>query len=99
MNSGPSLLVCPVNRFFYPVLTEEYAAQIARDWNTKDEVSGYEGYVLKFDVQTEFLSRYDTHVVGDSNHKEYWIPAEDLERLNLNIRGTIEVVREFRRAE
>ena len=89
----------PGQPFFYPVLTEEYAAQIAREWNTKDEASGYEGYVLKFDVRTAFLSQYDVHIVGDSNHREYWIPAEDLEQLNLNIKGAIEVIRSFRRKE
>ena len=83
--------------FFYPVLTEEYAVQIARDWNTKDEASGYEGYVLKFDVRTEFLKRYDIHLVGSSNHREYWIPAADLEQLNQNISSKIEVLRHFRR--
>jgi hypothetical protein len=82
--------------FFYPVLTEEYAIQIARDWNTKDEASGYEGYVLKFNVQTDFLRRYDVHVVGNSSHREYWIPAADLEELNRSIEGKIEVIREFR---
>ena len=82
---------------FYPVLSEEYAVQIARDWNTKDEASGYEGYVLKFSVRTEFLSRYEVHVVGTSAHREYWIPAGDLEVLNRNIEGAIEIVREFRR--
>jgi hypothetical protein len=87
----------PAQPFFYPVLTEEYATQIARDWNTKDEASAYEGYVLKFDVRTAFLNQYEVHTVGDSSHREYWIPAEDLEQLNLNIRGTIEMVREFRR--
>ena len=89
----------PGQPFFYPVLTEEYATQIARDWNTKDEASGYEGYVLKFEVQTAFLSGYEVHTVGDSSHREYWIPAEDVERLNQNIWGTIEVVRTFRRDE
>ncbi len=38
-NSGfrvfPSRL--PSQPFFYPVVNEEYAVQIARDWNTKDE--------------------------------------------------------------
>jgi hypothetical protein len=81
--------------FFYAVLTEEYATQIARDWNTKDEASDYEGYVLKFDVRSVFLRRYDVHVVGNSNHREYWIPAADLEQLNRNIDGRIEIVREF----
>ena len=34
----------PEQPFFYPVLNEAYATQIARDWNTKDEASGYGGY-------------------------------------------------------
>jgi hypothetical protein len=38
----------PEQPFFYPVLNEEYATQIARDWNTKDKASGYTGYVLRF---------------------------------------------------
>jgi hypothetical protein len=85
----------PAQPFFYPVLTEEYATQIARDWNTKDEASGYEGHVLKFEVLTAFLSQYEVHTVGGPSHREYWIPAEDMERLNSNIRGMIEVVGSF----
>jgi hypothetical protein len=89
----------PHQPFFYPVLSEVYATQIARDWNTKDESSGFVGYVLRFGVRSEFLSHYGVHTVGSSEHREYWIPAADLERLNENIVGTIEVVSEFRRAE
>ena len=87
----------PGQPFFYPVLTEEYATQIARDWNTKDERSGFVGYVLRFTVLTSFLNGYEVHVVGNLSHREYWIPAEDLGRLNRNIVGTIEVVAEFHR--
>ena len=47
--------------------------------------------MLKFGVRTDFLRRYVTHIVGDSSHCEYWIPAEDMEELNANIDGTIEV--------
>src|SRR5215831_15819776 len=86
----------PHQPIFYPVINEDYAVQIARDGNTKDEASGHEGFVLKFDVRTEFLSRYDVHVVGDSQHRECWIPAAELEELNRNMEGTIELVREFR---
>ena len=35
---------------FYPVLTEDYAVKIARDWNTKDPNSGFAGFVLCFKV-------------------------------------------------
>lgn len=81
---------------FYPVLTREYAEQIARDWNTKDAASGYAGYVTRFDVRREFLDRYEIKVVGTSRHQEYWIPAEDLEEMNRNIVGRIEVIAEFK---
>ena len=62
-----------------------------------DDASGYEGYVLKFNVRTEFLSKYDVHVAGSSVHGEYWVPAGDLDELNRNIDGMIEVDGEFRR--
>jgi hypothetical protein len=87
----------PDQPFFYPVLNEEYATQIARDWNTKDERSGFVGYVLRFNVRAEFFNRYEVHVVGSSMHREYWVPASDLTRLNANIVGPVEVVAEFRR--
>ena len=64
----------PEQPIFYPVLTKEYATQIARDWNTKDERSGFAGYVVRFQVRTEFLSQHEVHVVGSSGHREYWIP-------------------------
>ncbi|HKN73422.1 MAG TPA: hypothetical protein VJX30_20480 [Terriglobales bacterium] len=86
----------PDQPFFYPVATEEYAIQIARDWNTKDESSGFAGYVLRFRVRTNFLSDYQRHTVGDTHHVEYWIPAANLPRLNENIVGMIEVLLEFR---
>ena len=79
---------------FYPVLNEEYAAQIARDWNAKHN-EDRRGYVTRFRVRAEFLSRYEVQTVGGSVHQEYWIPAEDLPELNRNIVGLIEVTAEF----
>jgi hypothetical protein len=52
---------------------------------------------LRFDVRTDFLSLYNIHVVGNSSDREYWVPAGDVEELNRNIEGTIQVIREFRR--
>jgi hypothetical protein len=60
----------PEQPIFYPVLTQEYATQIARDWNTKDEHSSFAGYVLRFRVRAEFLRKYDVHVVENSDHRE-----------------------------
>ena len=78
---------------FYPVLTEEYAAKIARDWNVKASGSGY---VTRFAVKREFLARYDVQNAGGERFQEYWIPAEDLALFNDNIVGEIEVIAEFR---
>ena len=85
----------PEQPFFYPVLNQEYATQIARDWNTKDERSGFAGFVLRFAVTSEFLRSYEVHIVGSSSHQEYWIPATDLLKMNANIIGKIEVLDEF----
>jgi len=85
----------PEQPFFYPVLNEQYAAKIAGDWNTKDERSGFVGYVLRFQVRKEFLDKYQIRVAGNSDHQEYWIPATDLDLLNDNVVGTIEVIKKF----
>jgi hypothetical protein len=82
----------PEQPIFYPVLNEEYAVQIARDWNTRD---GGKGFVLRFRVSAEFLSRYQVQTAGARIHQEYWIPAEDLPEFNLNIIGAIEIVKQF----
>jgi len=85
----------PEQPIFYPVLNREYAEQIARDWNTKDEGSGFVGYVLEFDVESRYLSRFETKKVGGKQHLEYWIPADELEEFNDHIRGLIRVVAKF----
>jgi hypothetical protein len=46
----------PHQPIFYPVLTEDYAIKIARDWNTRDAASGYAGFVTSFSVRADFLS-------------------------------------------
>jgi hypothetical protein len=85
----------PFQPIFYPVLSEDYAAQIARDWNTRDAASDYVGYVTRFAVNADFLSRYAVQTVGSREHQEYWIPAEELDEFNANIVGRIEVVATF----
>lgn len=78
---------------FYPVLNEDYATRIARDWNVK--ASGV-GYVTRFEVEKEFLDRYEVQQAGGRTILEYWIPAEDLAEFNEHIVGTIEVVAVYR---
>lgn len=79
----------PDQPIFYPVLNEEYATQIARDWNVPASGSGY---VTRFAVDAEYVKRYRIETVGGSTHKELWVPAEELAEFNRHIVGWIEVV-------
>jgi hypothetical protein len=82
----------PDQPIFYPVTNREYAEQIARDWNVRESGAGF---VTQFKVRRQFVERFETHQVGASTHTEWWIPAADLEELNDNIVGSIEVVASF----
>jgi len=86
----------PEQPFFYPVLTQVYAEEIARQWNAPDPASGQTGCVLRFQVKKELLRKYEVKQVGDVQHREYWIPAEDLDEFNDNIVGVIEILAEYR---
>jgi hypothetical protein len=83
----------PEQPIFYPVTNEEYAIEIASRWNVKDDGVGY---VTRFAVRKSFMSRYEIQKVGGTHHTEWWIPAEELEELNDNIVGLIEVIGEYR---
>lgn len=83
----------PDQPIFYPVLNEDYATRIARDWNVK--ASGV-GYVTRFEVEKAHLDSYQVQQVGGQTILEYWIPADELEEFNAHIVGPIEVVSEFR---
>lgn len=80
---------------FYPVLNQQYAEQIAREWNTKDAFSGYCGIVTSFELHTEYLTRYEVQNVGAEIHNELWIPAADLEDFNSHFLSGIHFVSAF----
>jgi hypothetical protein len=87
----------PDQPIFYPILIRKYAEHIARNWNARDPKSGFRGYVLRFRVRAKYLSGFEIRTVGDSGHREYWIPAEGLDEFNRNIVGKIEVLECFDR--
>ncbi|GGF05881.1 ADP-ribosylation/crystallin J1 [Hymenobacter cavernae] len=83
----------PEQPIFYPVLNEEYAAQIAQDWN----VPYYGvGYVLRFAIDADYAAQFPIQNVGDRHHEELWVPAEELNEFNQHIFGQIEVVSVFK---
>ncbi len=80
---------------FYPVLNETYAAQIASQWNTGDEFSGYCGAVTAFEVDAAYLTQYHVQNVGDTIHDELWVPAAALAEFNAHIVNGIQVINMF----
>jgi hypothetical protein len=82
----------PDQPIFYPVLSEDYAVKIARDWNVPASGSGF---VTCFKVRRRFLQKYSVQTAGGSAHLEYWIPAEAMASCNAAIVGEIKVVAEF----
>jgi hypothetical protein len=74
-------------------MNEEYAIQIARDWNVPASGSGY---VTKFAVHASCVNKFHIQNVGGEIHNELWVPAEELDEFNGNIVGLIEVTKEFR---
>src|SRR5690349_19655411 len=83
----------PQQPIFYPVLELEYARQIASNWNAKSGQSA--GYVTQFKVDDEYIGHFEKHTVGGSQHQEFWIPAEELEKFNRHITGHIKVVEAY----
>lgn len=80
---------------FYPVLNQAYAEQIAKEWNTQDELSGYCGIVTEFAIDKDYFNQFDVKNVGGAIHNELWVPSEELANFNLHIIGKVKVVNVF----
>lgn len=80
----------PDQPIFYPVTNEGYAAQIAKDWNTKSGTLA--GFVTRFAVDDDYVAQFERRVVGAREHEELWVPAEELAGFNERIHRPIEVV-------
>ena len=91
MKAFPARL--PQQPIFYPVLQLEYARQTASDWNAKN--GQFAGYVTQFKVEDEYISQFEKHTVGGSQHQELWIPAEEVEEFNQHIIGHIKVLEAY----
>jgi len=81
----------PGQPIFYPILNQEYASQIAREWNAPKEPH-FAGFVTRFEIDADYSGQFEERVVGSSRHREFWVPAEQLEEFNRHIVGRIELV-------
>ncbi|MEN8671348.1 MULTISPECIES: hypothetical protein [unclassified Ketobacter] len=79
----------PNQKFFYPLLHECFARRIAWQWHVLR--SGV-GYITAFEVITDYLQTLPVFTLGGPEHREYRIPAAQLEAFNDQIVGRIHVV-------
>lgn len=77
------------------VFDREEAEKIARDWNTSDAVSGFVGFVTESDLPYSLVSRYQTHAVGTTSHRELRVPPGELDAFNAGLTEPIRVVGHF----
>jgi hypothetical protein len=85
----------PHQPIFYLVTSAEYARQIAKDWNTRDDSSGFAGYVTEFVVSDSYIEKFEPHTVGSLSHTEFWIPANELANFNASLNGLISLQEAF----
>lgn len=86
----------PDQPIFYPVTTQVYAEKIARDWNSVLPAPDNLGFVTRFEISKEMVTRYPVQQAGGRDHEELWVPAEELDEFNSGILGQIEVVAAFK---
>jgi hypothetical protein len=79
----------PEQPIFYPVMNAGYAAQIARDWNTREDDRA--GYVTAFEIPDDYAMQFERHIVGAREHEELWVPADRLREFNAHLQAPIRV--------
>lgn len=75
--------------FFYPLMKEAYSAQILKECSAP----AYSvAYIMRFEIDVDFVSRYRIRNIGPNRHQELWVPTKELAEFNRHIVGPIEVV-------
>ena len=85
----------PDRPIFRATPARDAAEAIARDWHTRDDASGYAGFVMRFEVRDSLLDRYPLRAADDSGRRELRVPADELDELDRAIVGTIRVEASF----
>jgi hypothetical protein len=64
--------------------------------------SGWQAFPPRFDwqpifypVDADYLAQFEEQVVGSTQHRELWIPAEELPNFNQHIQDEIRVLKPF----
>ncbi len=74
---------------FHPVLNEDYAVRVIREWNPPREG---EGHVTLFRVESSLPSRYPVRQAGGRTILELWASVAESAEFNAHVHGTIEPV-------
>jgi len=79
-------------KFFYPLLYEAHAVEVARNWHVFN--SGI-GHILEFQMEREYLNQFTMNCIGGQQHIEYRIPAYKIMEFNQHIMGCIKLIASY----
>lgn len=80
----------PEQPIFYPVLTLDYAREIAQKWNATR--GSQAGYITEFEVDEPHGRSFPVQQVGSVLHQELWVPAYSLNEFNEHIIGPVRLI-------
>lgn len=83
----------PEQPIFYPVLDEDYAIRIARDWNVKHD-GAWPSSLGSRSSRSSCAGTPSSRPAGRTI-LELWVPAEELDEFNAHIVGEIRLTHEF----
>ena len=82
------------NPAFCPVAAFDDARRVAELSKTRDQKSGFAGFVIRFEVADDYVQRLAARTSRGSD-SGFQVPPNELENLNSHLVGRIEVVRRY----
>ncbi|WP_163832084.1 hypothetical protein [Spartinivicinus ruber] len=79
-------------KFFYPLLHESFAKQIAQEWYLPKHG---QAYVIRLEIASSYLEQFEVKRIGGPEHTEYRIPIEEQTNFSRELVGNIEIVAEY----
>lgn len=79
-------------KFFYPLIHESFAKQIAQEWYLPKHG---QAYVIQLEVVSSYLEQFEIKRIGGPEHIEYRIPIEEVANFSRELAGRITVVAEY----
>ncbi|RDH45504.1 hypothetical protein [Zooshikella ganghwensis] len=79
-------------KFFYPLLHESFARRLALEWYLPQFGAAH---IVSFDINSHYLEQFEVKRIGGPEHTEYRIPVTQIDRLNKQLLGKIQLLSSY----